>query len=246
MSNPIIYISGGLLGDFIHQLSVINEKYLETGRKGVLYISRSVGDTFRYGVQQAFQDTYPIIIKQQYIEDYKIHNGEPHDVNLSYWRNTPLNTHWNNVYNNVYRVPWGTHPWLTLDNTVDIPPHIEGKVLFCCSTMNERYPRSIDFHKLFEPYGKDNVVFITQNKGEYDSFLNRTGITLPLWMPSSLTEMIVAIGKSALFIGNLSSPMTYAYAFHKKNITLLAPGRCDNPLVLGLETIIPCTFLINN
>ena len=37
--DPILYVSGGLLGDFINQLSVINEKYLETGRKGILYIA---------------------------------------------------------------------------------------------------------------------------------------------------------------------------------------------------------------
>ena len=30
---PILYISGGLMGDFVHQLSVINEKFLHTGRK---------------------------------------------------------------------------------------------------------------------------------------------------------------------------------------------------------------------
>ena len=26
---PIVYVSGGLLGDFIHQLSVINENYIK-------------------------------------------------------------------------------------------------------------------------------------------------------------------------------------------------------------------------
>ena len=61
MSTPIIYISGGLLGDFIHQLSVINEKYLETGRKGVLYISTSVGDGFRFGIGRAYSDTLKTI-----------------------------------------------------------------------------------------------------------------------------------------------------------------------------------------
>jgi len=27
---PIVYVSGGLLGDFIHQLSVINENYIKS------------------------------------------------------------------------------------------------------------------------------------------------------------------------------------------------------------------------
>ena len=35
----ISYIAGGLFGDFFHQLSVIKEKYMQTGKKGILYIA---------------------------------------------------------------------------------------------------------------------------------------------------------------------------------------------------------------
>jgi hypothetical protein len=35
---PIKYTSGGRLGDFMNQLSVINENYIKSGRKGMLYI----------------------------------------------------------------------------------------------------------------------------------------------------------------------------------------------------------------
>ena len=44
----VIYISGGLLGDFFHQLSIINENYIKTNKKGILYIA-DIGDTFRSG-----------------------------------------------------------------------------------------------------------------------------------------------------------------------------------------------------
>ena len=60
---PIIYISGGLLGDFIHQLSVINENYIKLGRKGILYIANNIGgDNFTFGLQQTFDDTYNICL----------------------------------------------------------------------------------------------------------------------------------------------------------------------------------------
>ena len=36
---PIKYINGGMFGDFIHGLSVINEHFYNTGRKGLLYIA---------------------------------------------------------------------------------------------------------------------------------------------------------------------------------------------------------------
>mgnify|MGYP003348483524 CR=1 FL=1 len=40
---PIKYAACGLLGDFINQLSIICEKFYETGRKGVLYIFEKEG-----------------------------------------------------------------------------------------------------------------------------------------------------------------------------------------------------------
>ena len=244
MSTPIIYISGGLLGDFIHQLSVINEKYLETGRKGVLYISTSVGDGFRFGIGRAYSDTYPFISKQAYIEDYKIHRGEAFDINLSGWRSSSFlyRANWNTIFKNEYSVNWGSHPWLIIDPSVSVPAHVEGKVLFSCSTVHERYP-SIQFNTLFDKYEKNSIVFITQNKTEYDTFVNKTGIQLPLYMPSTLPEMVACIAKSTLYIGNLSSPLTYAYALHKTNTTLLNRGFCDNMHILGLDTVLPCTIL---
>lgn len=246
MSNPITYISGGFLGDFIHQLSVINEKYLETGRKGVLYITDKVGEMFRHGVQTAFQDTYPFIIKQVYIEDYKIHNGEPYDINLSQWRSSSLlfKTDWNSIFKHEYGVNWGAHPWLTINDPVSIPANVDGKVLFCCSTV--RFPNYINFHKLFVTYGKENIIFITQNMNEYMIFMAQTGITLNLWMPSSLEEFITAIAKCSLYIGNLSSPLTYAYALHKKNVTLLPHNFRDNVHFFALSNILPTTVLQSN
>lgn len=52
---PVSYLSGGKTGDFIQQLSVVYEKYLETNEPAVVYISER-GDTFRFGVKRAYQD----------------------------------------------------------------------------------------------------------------------------------------------------------------------------------------------
>jgi hypothetical protein len=213
----------------------------------VLYISGQVGEMFRFGVEQAYSDTYPFISTQPYIEAYKIHKGEPYDINLSSWRsNLGSNINWNKIYNHHYNVNWGSHSWLTIDPSIPVPAHVEGKVLFSCSTFSERYPSSIDFNKLFDTYGKDSVVFITQNRGEYETFVSKTGIQLPLYTPSTLQEMVACIAKSSLYIGNLSSPLTYAYALHKNNITLLCPGRCDNWFMYGLDAVLPVKTLEHN
>ena len=52
----IIYYSSGRLGDFIYQLSVINENFLTTGKKGILYISDKP-EAFAHGLQKAYEDT---------------------------------------------------------------------------------------------------------------------------------------------------------------------------------------------
>jgi hypothetical protein len=36
--NIIVYVSAGALGDLIHSLSIINEKFLTTHKKGILYL----------------------------------------------------------------------------------------------------------------------------------------------------------------------------------------------------------------
>jgi hypothetical protein len=94
----IIYISGGLLGDFIHQLSIINEVYIKTKKKGVLYIA-NIGDTFRNGLDKTYNDLYEIVILQEYIEDFKIYNNEKYDIDLSIWRSYPARDNIYNIFN---------------------------------------------------------------------------------------------------------------------------------------------------
>ena len=57
---PITYVSGGLLGDFINQLSIIQETYKKTGRKGFLFVS-DLGEKFRFGLQKVYDDTKEFI-----------------------------------------------------------------------------------------------------------------------------------------------------------------------------------------
>ena len=85
----IKYISGGLLGDFIHQLSIVNELYIKTNRKGIIYIA-NIGDNFRNGLEKTYSDLYDIVMLQEYIEGFKIYNGESYDYNLSEWRTYQL------------------------------------------------------------------------------------------------------------------------------------------------------------
>jgi hypothetical protein len=243
--DPISYISGGLLGDFIHQLSVINEKYIESGRKGILYIALT-GDHFRFGLQKTYDDTYSFIISQPYIHSYMIHKGEKWDINLSCWRSnlsslTP-NENWYDLYKKTYNVEWGSHPWIY---TNTILPDFKDKVLFHCSST--RFPAHINFNSLFDEFDVKNIIFITNNAEEYNYFKNRTGIDLNLHIITSLKEQLDLINSCKCFIGGLSSPLTFAHALHKSNITLIVPFSVD-PLIYNLvktfDKLVPNTRLI--
>jgi hypothetical protein len=111
----ISYIAGGLFGDFIHQLSVIKEKYVLTNKKGILYISNN-GEAFRLGLEDTYHKTYNLIISQDYIKEYKIYNGEPYDINLCSWRYNRFLYHdnWYRIFSDEYSIEWGKHQWLTV------------------------------------------------------------------------------------------------------------------------------------
>jgi hypothetical protein len=229
---PITYASGGLLGDFIHQLSVIHQKYLQTGRKGILYIANT-GDPFRKGIVQTYNDTYDIIIGQSYIKDYKMHNGEQFDINLSSWRADPMlfRCNWNELYKKVYNVDWGTKPWLKLK---EVLPEWENKIII--NTSKFRFPEQINFNELITKYGVDNIIYIGFAEKEYNWFIMQTGInTIKFYKLTTLVEMCNIINSCKLMVGSLSAPMAFAHAMHKESI--ISCPRVDITMFKNLNVI---------
>jgi ADP-heptose:LPS heptosyltransferase len=127
------------------------------------------------------------------------------------------------------------HPWL---HASTMKPEFNETILFHCSL--SRFPETINFLKLFESYGIQNIKFITQDPVEHIKFLNRTGIELDLYNPTSLEDFVDTVGSCKLFIGCLSSPLTYALALHKESIILLPNNHSpDITHIKGLESIFP-------
>jgi hypothetical protein len=240
---PIVYVSGGKLGDLIHQLSIINEMYLTTERKGILYLRP---DHFNSNYLITYNDTYNLIKQQPYIEKYVIWNGEPYEIDLSTWRFSPLlyKRSLQTIFSSIYSIDWARSPWLFVGEK---KPELMSKMLFCCSECPGRFPDKINFNKLFAKYGINNVLFITQTISEYNTFFSKTGIKLQLYTPSSIEDFVNSINSCALFIGNLSSPLTYAYALHKSNITLFNSVCYDqNTHFTGLNFMNDLEILIDN
>jgi hypothetical protein len=228
---PITYISGGLLGDLIQNMSVICENFFKTGKKGILYISETLrGDTFRYGLTETYNDTYEVISQQIYIHSFKIHNGETIDVNLNIWRNSPLiyNKNWYSIYKSVYDVEWGLHKWLTVKKN-----EWNGKVII--NTTSRRFP-SLDFKKIYED-NKGNIIFLCFDISEYEYFKERVTFYIPCYEAKSFAEMCIIINSCKLFIGSLSAPLSIAHALNKKRIACQNINCCDdNIMIKGLDT----------
>jgi len=208
---PLTYIAGGLLGDFILSLSIICEKYYTTGRKGILYITDKLPDKFRFGLITAFNDTYELVSMQKYIKNYKIYNNENYEINLSEWRKCDLlfKSSWYDIYKKTYNIEWGLHKWLIL------PFDARWTDKICISTTPYRKSNTIDYKKLCENY-KDYLIYCSQNKDYYEEFKKRGDYDLEYYCPKTFLELCIIINSCKLYCGNMSSPLTIAIASKKK------------------------------
>jgi hypothetical protein len=232
--NPITYISGGLLGDFIQSLSVVCENFYNTGRKGIILISNK-GDTFRYGLENTYNDTYSTIIKQRYVQDYKLFGGEHYDMDLTMWRNIPdiynytYNNNWHYNYSNLYKIDWGKHKWIEVDND----PKWSNKVLI--NTTNYRWPVSLNFNLLYDKY-KEDLIYISDDMQQYDFFCETTKLNIEYYNITNFEELCCAISSCKLFVGSLSAPLAIAHSVNVNRICGLRGG-LDDSLNLNLDKI---------
>jgi hypothetical protein len=233
---PIKYIIGGLFGDFIQSLSVVNEKFYQTGRKGIIYISNK-GDAFRNGLENTYNDTYSIIKKQNYVKDFIIFDNHYYDIDLTSWRNEfhlmLLLTHeinWVDVYKQTYNISWGKHKWLTVENDDN---YID-KILI--NTTNYRWPIDLDLNLLYEMY-KDKMYFIGLDIHQYIFFIQHTHLDIPFIQCTTFYELTTRINSCKLFIGSLSGPLSIAHACHKDRIIGLNSSLEDRQLNMNFDKI---------
>jgi len=216
MSDYITYISGGLLGDFIHQLSIICEMYHKTNKKGILYITDTVGDVFRTGLEDTYLETKKIIEEQEYIKEYKIHNSEKYDINLSSWRQSPYlyQCNWYILFNRVYDVEWGSHKWIN----APFDEKYSNKIIITHST--RRYGDSNIYCKLINKFNLNDIIFVFWIDEEYNIFKEKTGLELQSYKYNNLYELITIINSCKLLIGNFSTPLAISFALKHESIGL--------------------------
>ena len=234
---PLTYLAGGLFGDFIQSLSVVCEKFYETGRKGILYLSNH-GDSFRNGLEFTYKDTYDIIRSQPYIYSYSIHTNEHCEFNLSKWRENPMiynssfviHNNWYDVYKYTYAIEWGKHKWLVVNRDESWKDRI------VINTTSYRWPKNIDFQNLYEKYGKD-LLFISASLKEYEYFTEQTGLQIEYKQTETFQDLCAIISSCKLFIGSLSAPMAIAHGTHTDRIIGQGINNCEIKLNADLDKI---------
>jgi hypothetical protein len=228
MNDTIKYIASGFLGDFIYQLSVVNENYLTTGKKGVIFLAdKSFSpnmEGWKFGIEQAYDDLRNIISAQNYIEEFKIYNKEwfYSYINLSKWRQNSLlfKMDFSDLCKNEYNVNWGEHIWLTLPINKKYSDNI-----FISSVDTPRLNPLFNYNSL-KKYNKD-IYFISNSKGEYENFCEVTGCNFELIFFDTLYEYWSAINSCYLFVSSFGSFLCAAHAMHKNNIALLPYSNAD-------------------
>jgi len=224
MSDCITYISSSLLGDFIHQLSVICELYYKTNKKGILYISDIVEVKFRTGLEDTYLVTKKIIEEQEYIKEYKIHNGEKYDINLSSWRQSPYlyQCNWYILFNRVYNVEWGSHKWIT----APFDEKYSNKIIITHST--RRYGDINIYNKVINKFNLNDIIFVFWIDEEYNVFKEKTGLELQSYKYNNFYELIIILNSCKLHIGNFSTPLAISFALKHDSIGLSCNDIYDN------------------
>lgn len=224
----IIYVAGGLLGDFFLQLSVIKENYIKYNKKGLLYITDKNLEGFRNPIETVYKDTYDIIIMQDYISDYKLYNNEKFDINLSSWRNNNLlfKTSFGNIYSSEYNINWGKNKWIE-----KIPYDNKWKNIVLINTVPYRFYNNVNYDEYKLKYPEFKFIFISIDKSHYDFFISNTKQTnIDYYCPQSLLDATIAINSCEFFMGNASALLCISYSLYKNSITLVNSNYYDNIL----------------
>jgi hypothetical protein len=210
------FASGGMLGDFIHQLFVVKNLCELNNEKADLFISENIGDSFSFSIEKTYQDLFDLVKMQPYINDFKI-GFEEDCINLSNWRKNVLN----DFQNGGYKKSWSE--LLTLEYNFKIPDSEKYKWIFF-DEKNKELEDTILIHssnKRINPYFKydnllkQNISFLVSSNNDFyiDGYKK--------YEVNNIYDMAILINSCKYFIGNQSAPFGLANALDVKRLGVL-------------------------
>lgn len=218
----INFISSGMMGDFIHNLSTIKNICERENAKANVYLTDNISkygyDHWRYGAFKAYTDLHDLVIAQEYINEFGIENGPIQEeyINLNNFRIglTPPFKTWTELLSSTfgYEIP-KEYKWINLD------VEKTNKVVIHSSTRREN--PSFDWDLLNRRLEGFEKVFVTCSETEFINFpLSRYG-QIKLKLVITMSEMAHEIASAKYFIGNQSAPFALASALDVPRLVIL-------------------------
>lgn len=209
-------VSGGKLGDFIHQMFIPAFIYNKYKIKTNLYISE-IGDYFSFGLENTFNELYNIISNQEYINKFEIYNNQDININLSLWRNTNPQLCWTEKLSSIYlqSLDFNLRNFQIIKNIKNIKEY-NNSLIINRSLDSRRYSQNDIYLNHIQQYGKANSFFVYTDVNQYANFPYKN-LVQPLYI-NSIQYLFEIINSCKLFCGNLSAPMAIAYSLMKNII----------------------------
>lgn len=221
---PITYKTSSPSGDLISYMAGIRQVWLDTGRKGIVYHRLGmVGGSYE-GSNQPYENDlkepvcfnqytfdmmHPLVMSQEYIEDYIIFNGQEHEIDFDKLRQSHFT---NQPKGSLNRYPSYVFPQMNTnlaDIWIKVPEEIknpyEDKIILNFTLRN----RNHFIHYFFLKEHQDKLIFAGL-KEERDHFCNEWGLDIPLLIVDNFYELAKIMRGCKFLLGNQSFCMQLA------------------------------------
>ncbi len=227
-------------GDLIASLPGFKHRFEETGEKVLIYqqlnaeshyYDNAIYTTLKDGVpvlmnEELFNMVRPLLQAQEYVEDFRIWQGEPVDADFD---QLLIQGRCNKPYGQIQR--WAFYifpnlacdlsvPWLRLPSIpIGISKTMTGKILI---NRTERWKNPRMSYFFLKEYG-DNVIF-TGTEREHSKFCEEWKLNIPRLFLSNFLELAQAISTCKVFVGSQSSAWNIAEALKVPRIVEICAG----------------------
>lgn len=243
MDDFITYKTSSPAGDLISFLAGIKQMYKETGKKGIVYqrlnmVGVGYADAIHPYInlegepvamtRQVFDMLVPLLLSQEYIEDYRIYSGEKIDMDFDLIR---LERYTGQPNTSLAR--WFTYVFPQMSSDLS-KPHLKvyGGEQNNKAVLNftQRYRNHIICYNFLVEY-QDKIIFAGIKK-ERDLFCEHWGLDIPLLEVNNFLELAKVIKNSLFFAGNASMCFQIAEALKVPRILETFP-RMPNVIPTG-------------
>jgi hypothetical protein len=205
---------GGKMGDFIHSLILPKYVFDKTGERFNIYITDHAKEIFASGLETSYNELFPIIIEQNYVNNFEIWNNQHIDINLTTFRD----------FENLFTTSWNEfYLWNYIGSYIDVPFNYswidlkKDKMYEDVLLVNRNYhpysgPDVEDYYLNYLKGFNGKAYFICSYIDQYTtSPLN--GLLPMIYLPS-MKDMMIAISSCKHFLGNLTATAAMATALN--------------------------------